>query len=236
MVLNLKIFILVSIPGLSIAPYLRELAANTDDVYHQQLVRTPVFSPLHWLLVTPLLSFFWSSLKSLFSETIGKMSIIPNRISRQCTEMYVFNLFLTLHYYLDTGSPLLLSLVSAQLTCGSVTRRAAPGTLVTWPAPALGCWSDCLTQTWPGRFTSEPVTSGDRPGPALDLGEGAVSAPAESGCWLHSRQCPSQELPAQSQGRPEFAWQTWNQFEPRGVILALLGSPLATSGAMAGPS
>ena len=94
----------------------------------------------------------------------------------------------------------------------------------------------CVVWLRPGLYccTSELVTSGDGPGPPVsDLGSGAVSAPLSQVVgFTHSRQCPSQGLlPAQSQGRPEFAWQTWNQFEPRGVILALLGSPLATSGA-----
>ena len=137
------------------------------------------------------------------------------------------------HYnllYLATVSPLHLSLVSAQLTCGSVTRRARHTGHVTNTGPGLLVWLR------PGLYccTSELVTSGDGPGPPVsDLGSGAVSAPLSQVVgFTHSRQCPSQGLlPAQSQGRPEFAWQTWNQFEPRGVILALLGSPLATSGA-----
>ena len=91
------------------------------------------------------------------------------------------------HYnllYLATVSPLHLSLVSAQLTCGSVTRRARHPGHVTNTGPP---WAAGLTQTWPvllyvrtGYLRRWTRPASVRPG--LGSGVGTI----KSGCWLHS--------------------------------------------------
>ena len=74
-------------------------------------------------------------------------------------------LFFTIIYLGIYGqwSHLHLAVILAQLTCGCVTRRAAPrppGHVTgTGPGRLVLLWTG-----WPG-FTSEPVTSGDGPGP-----------------------------------------------------------------------
>lgn len=202
MVLNLQIFILVSILVLSIAPYLRGQAANTD-VYHQQSVTAPVFSPLHLFLVTFPLFFLFVTKGHLYFRNNRKLSTI-SKVAWQCLNAWMFLLNCFTIIYLGIygqWSHLHLAVILAQLTCGCVTRRAAPR--VTWPAPAQGGSS----YSGPGRAlrqnqlprAMDPARWDLRPG--LGSGVGTI----KSGCWLHSLTPMSKSGIVTCPGWPELA-------------------------------
>ncbi len=162
-----------------------------------------------------------------------------SKIAWQCLNAWMFLLNCFTIIYLGIygqWSHLHLAVILAQLTCGCVTRRAAPRP----PGHVTGTGPGRLVLLLAGRAlrqnqlprAMDPARWDLRPG--LGSGVGTI----KSGCWLHSLtpMSKSSYLPSPRLPRLAGACQTWNQFEPRGVILALLGSPLATSGAMAGPS